>query len=182
MQPAILSRAAVGPTPWIPVNSRAKDFKVGLGVELSQGATITYTVQHCFANFQEDQWRYVSLSQTLTTITVTDSGADGNGHGLVAGDWVRFRGSGDATNTDGIDFTIATTPSDTTYTITSTTSQSLTGLPGTKVLSARVFPHASLAAQTARGNGSYDFPVRAVRLNITAYTGGRAYLEVTQGQ
>lgn len=37
-----------------------------------------------------------------------------------------------------------------------------------------VFKHASLVSQTANGNSNYAFPIRAVRLNITAGTGSAA--------
>ncbi|HEY6018965.1 MAG TPA: hypothetical protein VIY48_03455 [Candidatus Paceibacterota bacterium] len=179
MQPILLQRNAVGPTPWARVNAFQKNFKVGLSVTLWQGGNLTYTVQHTFSNLQPEQFHPVSISQTLTTITVTDSGVNGLGHGLVAGDYVKLQSTGDLT-IDG-EYTVATTPSDTTYTLTSAVSQSATGGPYSLALGARVFPHASLAAQTARASGSYDFPVSAVRLNITAYTAGRAQLEVIQG-
>lgn len=34
------------------------------------------------------------------------------------------------------------------------------------------FTHATLTGQTASADGNYAFPVRAIRVNITAYTAG----------
>lgn len=179
MQPIRLLASALGPTPWAPVNSFQKNFKVGLAVTLWDSASLTYTVQHTMSNLQFEQLHPVSISQTLLVITVTDAGVDGLGHGLVAGDYVRLQSTGNTT-LDG-DWTVAAVTNATTYTITSGVSQSATGGPFSLALGARVFPHASLVAQTARGNGSYDYPVRAVRLNITVYGSGRAQLEILQG-
>jgi hypothetical protein len=36
------------------------------------------------------------------------------------------------------------------------------------------FKHATLVSQTANGNSNYAFPIRAVRLNVTAGTGSAA--------
>lgn len=43
------------------------------------------------------------------------------------------------------------------------------------------FDHSSIAAQTTNKDGNYAFPVRAVRLNVTAYTSGGATMTVLQG-
>ena len=42
------------------------------------------------------------------------------------------------------------------------------------------FPNATLAAQTANGDGNYAFPVTAIRLNVTSYTSGTATLTIIQ--
>ena len=47
---------------------------------------------------------------------------------------------------------------------------------------AKWYPHATLAAKTASADGNYAFPVKAVRLNVTAWTAGRAILDLIQGQ
>lgn len=44
------------------------------------------------------------------------------------------------------------------------------------------FAHATVAAQTANDDGNYAFPVRAIRLNVTAYTDGNATLTLLQGR
>ena len=42
------------------------------------------------------------------------------------------------------------------------------------------FPHATVAAKGANDNGSYLFPVRGIRLNVTAWTSGGATLVPVQ--
>lgn len=42
------------------------------------------------------------------------------------------------------------------------------------------FADATIAAKTANLSGSLDVPVRAIRLNVTAYTGGTATLTIIQ--
>ena len=42
------------------------------------------------------------------------------------------------------------------------------------------FAHSTIAAQTASKDGNYAFPVRAVRLNITAYTSGSVTMTLLQ--
>ena len=43
------------------------------------------------------------------------------------------------------------------------------------------FNHPTVAAQTANADGNYAFPVRAIRLNVTAVSGATVTLIVTQG-
>ncbi len=42
------------------------------------------------------------------------------------------------------------------------------------------FNHATMAAKTASSDGNYAFPVRATRLNVTAYTSGTATFKIVQ--
>lgn len=42
------------------------------------------------------------------------------------------------------------------------------------------FDHASITGKTASSDGNYAFPVRAVRLNVTAYTSGSVVMTVLQ--
>lgn len=44
------------------------------------------------------------------------------------------------------------------------------------------FTHATLVSQTTNKDGNYAFPVRAIRLNVTAWTSGGANLTILQGQ
>jgi hypothetical protein len=44
------------------------------------------------------------------------------------------------------------------------------------------FPHSTIAAQTTNKDGNYAFPVRAIRLNVTAWTSGGATITILQGQ
>lgn len=43
-----------------------------------------------------------------------------------------------------------------------------------------VFSHPTVAAQTANADGNYAFPVRAIRVNVTAYTSGTITLTAIQ--
>lgn len=42
------------------------------------------------------------------------------------------------------------------------------------------FDHATITGKTANQDGNYAFPVRAVRLNVTAYTGGNVTMTLVQ--
>lgn len=42
------------------------------------------------------------------------------------------------------------------------------------------FTHATIAAETTSQDGNYAFPVRAVRLNVTAYTAGSVTMTLLQ--
>lgn len=44
------------------------------------------------------------------------------------------------------------------------------------------FDHDTLTGQTASADGNYAFPVRAIRLNITAYTNGSVTMTLVQGR
>ncbi len=43
------------------------------------------------------------------------------------------------------------------------------------------FKHATVVSQTTNKDGSYTAPVRAIRLNVTAFTAGSATLTLLQG-
>jgi hypothetical protein len=43
------------------------------------------------------------------------------------------------------------------------------------------FKHSVLTAQTTNKDGNYAFPVRAIRLNVTAWTSGNATITLLQG-
>lgn len=44
------------------------------------------------------------------------------------------------------------------------------------------FDHETITGKTASDDGNYAFPVRAVRLNVTAYTNGSVTMTVIQGE
>ena len=50
---AIVTVDAVGSSKWIPNNRKQTPFNVGMGVVLSAGANLTYTVEHTFDNVQD---------------------------------------------------------------------------------------------------------------------------------
>lgn len=171
MRPISVKVSAAANSAWIPVNEIQAMFGIGIGVSVTSGANLTYSVQHTFDD--PTARRLVSISRTLTTVTVTDTA-----HGLSVGDSVVVTGSG-FTGGDGT-FAIASVVDANTYTYTSGTSASSTGSDNTFVVSFRIYSHASLAAQTTRADGNYAFPIQAVRLAVTAYVSGTAEMIVLQ--
>lgn len=185
MRPSIVTLNAIGVSPWIPVNYKQLVFGVGLAIIPSSNiAALTCKAQLTFDDPGPDSAHSVSVSQTLTTLTVTDpggyqSGGAAFGHGLSVGDSVTLTQSG----LPGVDGTwpVASVVSQNQYTIT---------LPGSASQSSaftmaqpfRVFDHASLTAVSARANGSIGFPVAAVRLSVSAIGAGYVSLAVLQGE
>ena len=157
---------------WIPVNAKQKNFGVSLGCNISSGAALTYQVRHTF----ENPWaaREVSISRATTTATVTDTA-----HGLSVGDQVVVSGSG-STVLDGT-YAIAAITDANVYTYTVANSGPTASVPGTRLVSLKPFAHDTITAQTADAQGNYAFPVRAIQLNVTAYTSGSVTLAIGQG-
>ena len=113
----------------------------------------------------------------------------GIGHGLTTGDSVVIKGSGSA-NLDSplplfgqgdVGLSVASTPSTTTYTYAVANSGATADGGNAKVLRQRVFTHSTLVGQTTRQTGTYNYPVRAIRLYVSAYTAGFADMLVLQG-
>jgi hypothetical protein len=44
------------------------------------------------------------------------------------------------------------------------------------------FPNSGLTSKTANDDGNYAFPVKAVRINVTAHSAGDATLMIVQGE
>jgi hypothetical protein len=97
--------SAAGATSPIPLNLHISPFNVGFAVDLSAGATLTYTVEHTFDDVFDPSF---------------DAGT------------------------------------------------------------ATWFPNSVVAGETADADGNYAFPITAIRLNVTAYTGGTATFTVIQ--
>jgi hypothetical protein len=132
-----------------------------------------------------------SISRSGTTITVTgDSGqpptagnvysGDGGEHGLSVGDLVQLVG------TAGLDgwYNVASVVSGTSYTLTSGNSGTVNNVPGSAVITGRVFTHSQLVniAGGTRAVSNYLFPVTSSRLEITsAGSAGVCTLAVLQG-
>jgi hypothetical protein len=181
MRPTYVYANAAGPTAWVPIDYLQSAFGIGLGFSVTNAASLTASVQHTFGSpiGTDNQTHGVILSQSTTTVTVTDLGPWNdatNGHGLLTGDSVQIQGS--TIGVDGI-YTVTVT-SATQYTYTVSNSQSATS---NSALAAglRVFNHVSLAGISSRADGNYAYPPRMIRLNVTAYTSGAAILEILQG-
>ena len=174
------SLAAVGVAPWMNADYYQTPPAITLAGFISSGATLTWAAQYTVDPLGPEAYRPVGISQTTTVITVTDVGTPqlGNGHGLSVADYVKIVGSG-APSVDG-EYAVTTIVDATHYTLTSLVSQSVTSSQAT-VVSARIFTHTVLTGQNGRQVGNFAFPIRAVRLAVTAFTSGVATLEILQG-
>lgn len=172
MRPVYQNLGAAGNAPWITVNSLQAAFAVGLAVTISSGGVLTYTVQHTFDD--TIAFRNVTIARAGTVATVTDVA-----HGLSVGDSITVQGAGDA-NLNGT-YDVASVVDANSYTYTVVNTGATASVPGTQLISLRVFSHATLQALTTRADGNYRFPPTACRLRITSYTSGVATLAVIQG-
>lgn len=174
MRPVLINRAALGPSPWVPMNYLQNAFGVGLGAVISSGATLTYKVQHAF----DDPWanrRQVSIARAGTVATVTDIN-----HKLSVGDTIWVVGSG-SSNLDG-EYDVATVVDANSYTYTVVnTGATASEANHTWLSSVRAFDHATVVGETTDMDGNYAFPIRLIRLNVTAYTNGNVDLMILQG-
>ncbi len=191
MRPVRVTLNAAGYSQWVPIDYIEAWFGIGVAVVLSEDGNLTYTVQHTFDSDLVDPGDITSLvtiSRTTTVATVTDTGPLGIGHGLTTGDSVILRDSGAANlnqpaplfGKGDVGVTVASTPSTTTWTYTVANSGPTADAGNCHVARWRVF-NSTLAAQTARGAVTYNYPVRAVRLYVSAYTAGFADMIVLQG-
>lgn len=183
MRPATVSMSAAGFSPWVIVDYLAIAFGIGFGCSVSSGASLTYTVQHTFddpgpgspGTTPTTGFHYPtgSIVQAGTTITVTDAN-----HGLSVGDFVQLQGCG-----FGLDgpYNVASVTSTSVYTLTSGVSQNVTASTAGFVNGMRVYNHPVVVGATARQDGNYAYPIRAMRLNVTAYTSGSVSMTVLQG-
>lgn len=159
-------------------------FGAAVGGILSEDASaLTYSFFVTYDGFADrDFGADVSISQTTTTITVTDPNLAVRG-GVTTGDIVRLFGTGG--NTDGW-YLVASTPSTTTYTVTSLISQSITGL-GSRHMYWRLFPTpAALTAATTRIAATISItnigPATGLVLKTAAITAGSVTGVVVQGE
>ena len=174
MRPVSYTLSATGVGPWVPLDYNQSPFAVGLGVKLSAGAVLTYTVQHTFVDIFS-LLRLTALTRAATVATITFS----DNVGLSVADWLNVQGAG--APFDG-EYAVATVVglNQVTYTVANTGPTSVLTQQGVGVAVARIFPHAVLAAQTASMDGNYAFQIRACRLNVTAFTSGQAVFSVAQ--
>lgn len=168
-RPSTVRLSAAGYSDWIPLNRYVSAFGVGFSVKLSSGASLTYTVQHTFDDIYE---RYGVFGLTRSTTTAT---AVKTNHGLSVGDWSYQTACG--APFDG-QYAVASVVDADIYTFTVANSGLTSKNPGGWLQTARVFAHADIAAETASADGNYQFPPRACRLYVSAYTSGFADLTV----
>lgn len=162
---------------WLPVNDLQRPFNLGVGVTLSDGATLTYKVQHSYDSPRFQAKKPVEVSRVTTTATllfptITD-------HGLAVGDSVIVSGTGDS-NLDGT-FDVATVPTANSITYAVSNTGATAAKAGAKASIMRVMDSHVLTGNTTKADDNYTTPVTAVRLNVTAYTSGKATLTARQG-
>ena len=176
MRTQSVTLGAVGSSAWLPMDYNVVPFNVGIGVTLTPSASLTFTVQHTHDDpfLKSDQ---TVITRVTTTVTVKKIA-----HGLSIADFVHVEGANKATGDvfDG-DFAVAaiTDADNFTYTVANTGSTS--GYADARVTTLRVRPHASLAAATASADGNYAFPIRAIRLNVSVHSSGKASMVINQG-
>lgn len=173
MRPISVRLSAAGVTPWIPLNRVAQNFKVGLAVILSSGASMTYSVQHTLDDITTKDQAF-----SLTRVTTAATGKRTN-HGMSVADWVCFEGVG--APFDG-EFAVASITDANTFTYTVLDSGLTVNSVGWMHLPGRVLLHETLVALTASADGNYNYPPVATRLKITTYGSGFADFLVIQGR
>ena len=154
---------------WIPLNILATPYNVAIGCVCSSNINATYAVEYAHDSPLSYVPCKISSSTTTATLTLVN-------HGLTTSDSIIVVGSGNA-NLDGT-FQVAgvTDQNIITYTITSTTTTSISS----KVAVMRVFTHSTITGKTANSDGNIAFPVGAVRLRITSYSAGYVTMLVNQ--
>ena len=178
MKYAQVIQSAVGATAWVPVDPSQNAFGVGFNIDLDSAASgITYTIQHTFDDVGHKVNATISRSGTTVTVTVPE------GHGLNTGDSAVILNANQVTGASGLDGTYDVTVSSTTvFTYTSGTSGTVGTFTGIEIVPLRVQPHSSIVGAATSTDGNYAFPIRAMRLNMTARTAGSATLTVWQGR
>ena len=174
MRPTSVSLSAAGYSNWIPVDYLARSFGIGFGCALSNGAALTFSVQHTFDDPGPQGSRPVTVvTAGSTTATVTDLSMPTSALPVV-GDGVVIQGSGSSI-IDG-QWNIASIISATQYTVTLGQSSTLTSQLGTLANTLRAWPHAVVSGVSSRIDGNYAFPIQALRLYVSAYTSGSVSL------
>lgn len=168
---ATVRLSAAGFSPWIPLNAFSSSFGVGLGCVLSSNGNLTYSVQHTFDDFYANRAER-QLSRSTTSLTVKHTN-----HGLSVGSWVQLT----AASYSGWNATyaVASVTDQNNYVVTVADAGDAAG--NAWVQSARVFDHEDLDDETISADGNYEFPPKACRLIITAYTAGYVDLTVIPG-
>ena len=172
MRPQRVSLSAAGLSPWLNINRMAQgNFGVALGVKLSSGASLTYSVQHT-SDPLWDPTKEWSASRATTTGTITKTN-----HGLSVGDWVQM----DAAAPFDTAYAVASVVDANNFTITVANSGATAVARGASNLwTARVTETSGMSGQTTSKDGNYMVPPTACRLAITSYTSGFATLDVRQ--
>ena len=110
MRPKKQTLDSQGNANWLPVDYRSNDFGIGIGVNLSDSGSLTYSIQHSFDNPHDDIDCVITRSGTTATATFKEP------HGKAVGDSITVTHNRED-NLKGT-FDIASVPSDATLTYT----------------------------------------------------------------
>lgn len=168
MRPVTVRLTSATWSDWVTLDRLSKQFQVALGVKLSSGASLTYSVQHTFDPISSSDQNF-SIARVTTTGTVTRVG-----HGLSVGDWFQLDNVlAPFIGTRGGQWAVASVVDADNFTFTVANSGATAVAQGVGwIHTARIFNHSTLVAQTASGDGNYAFPPIACRLINTAYVSG----------
>jgi len=164
MRPKKQSLSAAGSANWIPVSEIGAHFGIGIGVNVSNGGTLTYSIQHSFDDPQTTIDCTIARVTTVATVTFTSP------HGKDVGDSIAVSGITED-NLLGT-FAVASVPS--TTTLTYPVADTGSAAESAKAVLFSVFEHDTLTGLTGNADGGYTLPPSAVRLTISAFTDGVA--------
>lgn len=179
--------AAAGDSSWIIPHPLPLSTDIGLVLTFSSNANLTASVQYTYDDPMQNP-RAVTLTRVAAVLTVNDPG-----HNLNVGDSISLSNpTKDAADIwdgnpaqGGANYDVATIVDQNNYTVAVANAGSL-GPANGAVRSFRLLTHATLkniaGAPPARIDGSIDWPVGAIRLNVSAYTAGTATLTAQQAK
>lgn len=168
-----LTASATAFTDFAVLDYRQRPFGAALRANLPSTVTATYT-----ANYTLDDPQAQLIPTAITRSTTTASLTYAN-HGLNAGDYIRVTNAG--APFDGL-YKVASVTSSSIVTYTVANSGLTTAKTTATFTPMRVTALTAFSAKTTAADGSISYPVRAVNLDVTAYSGtGQVMLEVLQG-
>jgi hypothetical protein len=170
--------AAAGNSPWIIPSPSPLATDIGLAVTFSSNANLTANVQYTYDDPMQTP-RAVALTRVGANLTINDPG-----HNLNVGDSVMLSNpTANANNiwgagAAGTSYDVVSITDQNNYVITVANSGAAAAAGA--VRSFRLFLHATLRALAGnpptRTDGSLDWPVGAIRLNVTGYVAGTVTL------
>jgi hypothetical protein len=169
-----ISQAAVGVTPWVPIDNSLLGFGLNIGCYVSSGASLTYKAQYTHDDLNRFQVCSITRAATVATLKLTAHGFTGTTDSVIV------RGTGDS-NLDGT-YPVATIVDANTITYTVANSGATVAKGTAECVVVRVFDHATITAKTANFDGTITVPVTAVRLNLTIWTSGTVTMLLNMGR
>ena len=161
MRPKKQTLSAAGSSNWVPISQYVDGFGISIGVTLSEGANLTYSVQHSFDNTSDrKETTFARIAGTATAVFKEPHNKSVGDSIVVESSSSVFSGTHEITNVPDPVSVQYSVP------ILGDTSAS-----GTSVLLS-VFDNDDLKDQTQNGQGNYLFPPSAIRLTVSSYTSG----------